>query len=181
MRVLYLIPSPLDSVPSGGGHRLAQIADAMRSNGSEVMVRVISPECPVPAPRESRLRRPIRVVSDGEWHPLKCIVATQRIDVVVANHPCAHDAVALAELGVQVVVTTHNFEARLQMARARRRTWREHAILVASDALYLRRAARVWTVSEHDRSAYRRFYHPPSVTTMPIAVDLLHYPNCRHS
>lgn len=99
-----------------------------------------------------------------------------RADVIVLDHAQMGWLLPLAQqfLG-RLVFVAHNHEAQLYATEAKRRAWpqrlllqRDSHLLNATEHRLAQAAHQVWTLSEHERSAFERMAGPGKTLLMPL-------------
>ena len=173
MRIAFLSQIPFDPANSGGKLRRRHLVEALQRLGHEVFVhhRTGLATSPGHAPQNLLVRcsrRPLRTTPDPEYRYIEEFVSTNGIEVVVAEHPVYTDLVCSRRIRRQasIVIDTQNFEGGRAASRAARRNLAQQMLTEATEALYLRRADRVWALSKTDASVY--------ALTLPLAESRSH-------
>lgn len=174
-RILFASGSGTETVTRsvGGSLQEAALIAALKTLGHELFrvflddgVTYSSTESSIVVPR--RLERPVRFLTNHRWVNLAKQVDSMNPDLLILRHPQFADYVPSA-LGahIPVILYTANFEFSLQMMRSLRRPILDQIMLGIGESIYLRKATRVWTVSNIDHARYKRLYGLRNVATIP--------------
>ncbi|MCE5359400.1 MAG: glycosyltransferase, partial [Acidithiobacillus sp.] len=176
MRVLYAIWNSLNGVPNGASLRPMAISQALRRLGHDLSIFSFAenPSCGIMADREKPagfLRRPVRFMTDDDWKALRAQAELVQPDLLLLSHPPCTDFVSYSVVRkIPTIIVSSNFEMGFQIMRSVKRSLLNHAVLGLGEMVYLRRASRVWAISEDDRLRYQTWYRLNNVATIPNAL-----------
>lgn len=180
MRILYVVLRLYDKPRQAIIRRHAAIANALTSLGHEVKAFPLTNEDATaivrPEPTSVRTQRgtALHLMDPMTTNALLQELESGRYDAVILTHPyCTEFTVHAQRMGIPSVVCAHNFEGSRQMKISRRRSLLGHVATVAAEALYLKQATRLWTVSPRDESSYRKAFHLGNTRYLPIGLDLM--------
>ncbi|MGI8967561.1 MAG: glycosyltransferase, partial [Chloroflexota bacterium] len=176
VRILYLVPEFTHTPHEGHLVRYGQVREALRALGHSVLVHAPAARATSAGHRSARVsrwHRPIQLTEAAAWTDVRHAITHFEPDIVLATHPHFTDVTALGRrLGIPVVVETYNYEPGISMMKSLGRSPAAHVSVVLAEALYLRRAARVWTLSSEDKRSYARTYPFCSIGVVPHVIPL---------
>lgn len=176
-RILFVLDRDINAETRGELLRHRGILTALGTLGHEVIMLPLA-DNPTngtlmleKAMIPSLFHRPVRFMTNRRWSSLTTQVDSIRPDLLLLNHPQFADyVVSTSPNKVPTILITQNFEFSLQMMRSLRRPFLHHVALGIGEYFYLRRASRVWAVSDADRIRYQSWYNLRNVATIPNAL-----------